>query len=55
MVQQNNIPTNNAPVMEKIENQTVNEGNSLNFALNATDADGDILTYSASNLPTGAA
>ena len=51
----NNIPTNNAPVMEKIENQTVNEGNSLNFALNATDADGDILTYSASNLPTGAA
>jgi uncharacterized membrane protein len=50
----NNIPTNNAPVMEKIENQAVNEGCLLTFALNASDVDGDSLIYSATGIPAGA-
>lgn len=45
---------NNAPLLNSIGNRTVNEGQLIEFAVNATDADGDVLTYSASNLPAGA-
>jgi hypothetical protein len=47
--------TNNAPVLAAIGNKTVNEGSTLVFVSSATDIDvGDTLTYSASNLPSGA-
>jgi N-acetylneuraminic acid mutarotase len=47
-------PSNNPPVLDPIGNQTVLEGQTLQFTLSATDPDGDALTYSASNLPPGA-
>ncbi|KCZ72055.1 putative Ig domain-containing protein [Candidatus Methanoperedens nitroreducens] len=40
-----------APVLEPIGNKTVNEGELLEFTINAT---GENLTYSAGNLPAGA-
>jgi hypothetical protein len=46
--------TNQAPVLDPVGNQTVDEGSLLSFTLSATDDDGDPLTYSASNLPSGA-
>jgi hypothetical protein len=47
--------TNNYPVLDPVGNKSVDEGNLLEFTISATDADGgDTLTYSASNLPTGA-
>jgi len=45
---------NRAPVLTSIGNKSVNEGSLLQFTLSATDADGDTLTYSAVNLPSGA-
>lgn len=45
---------NHAPVLDLIGNRTVNEGELIEFTVNATDADNDTLTYSASNLPPGA-
>lgn len=45
---------NNPPVLAAIGNKTVLEGATLNFTLSANDADGDALTYSATNLPSGA-
>ncbi|WP_412071671.1 discoidin domain-containing protein [Reichenbachiella sp.] len=45
-------PTNNAPVVDGIAAQSVEEGNSLNVSVAASDADGDNLTLSATNLPT---
>ena len=45
---------NRPPVLESIGDKTVNESELLEFTLNATDLDGDTLTYSASNLPSGA-
>ncbi len=45
---------NAAPTFDPIEDQEVYAGQELNFNVNATDADGDALTYSASNLPAGA-
>ncbi|TAN62069.1 tandem-95 repeat protein, partial [bacterium] len=45
---------NRAPVLTAIGNQIVTENSTLTFTISATDADGDTLTYSASNLPTGA-
>jgi hypothetical protein len=42
------------PVLNAIGNKSINEGATLSFAVSATDADGDALTYSASNLPVGA-
>jgi PKD repeat protein len=42
------------PVLGSIGNKTVNEGSLLEFTLNAVDPEGDALTYSASNLPSGA-
>ena len=49
------IHINQAPVLAAIGNKTLNEGSLLGFTISATDPDGDTLTYSASNLPTGAA
>lgn len=45
---------NKAPVIGSIRNQTVTAGNPLTFTVNASDANGDSLTYSASSLPSGA-
>ena len=42
------------PVLTAIGGKSVNEGATLSFAISATDANGDALTYSASNLPSGA-
>jgi hypothetical protein len=48
----NNI--NRPPVLANIGNKTVTEDQPLQFTISATDPDGDSLTYSTSNLPTGA-
>jgi N-acetylneuraminic acid mutarotase len=48
----NNV--NRPPVIASIGEQTVNEGQTLTFTVNASDPEGDALTYSASNLPQGA-
>ncbi|MDO8528058.1 MAG: putative Ig domain-containing protein [Deltaproteobacteria bacterium] len=47
----NNV--NSPPILNSIGNRTVNEGGLLTFTVFASDPDGDALTYSASNLPTG--
>jgi hypothetical protein len=41
-------------VLEQIGNKTVNAGSKIQFAINATDPDGDSLTYSASGLMANA-
>ncbi|MCL6582932.1 MAG: HYR domain-containing protein [bacterium] len=43
-----------APVLQPIGNQKVMVGNTLSFTVQATDEDGDAITYAASNLPAGA-
>ena len=51
----NPAPTDNQPpILNAIGNKVVNEGQFLTFTISATDPDGDNLTYSASNLPSGA-
>ncbi|HLD56786.1 MAG TPA: putative Ig domain-containing protein [archaeon] len=45
---------NKSPILDTIGNKIVNEGNTLTFTINASDPDNDVLTYSASNLPSGA-
>jgi hypothetical protein len=46
---------NSSPVLDPIGAKTVNEGELLEFTISASDPDaGDILTYSAENLPIGA-
>ncbi len=45
---------NSAPVIEAIPNQTVTILKELKFTVSGTDKDGDILSYSAKNLPNGA-
>ncbi|MCA9405666.1 MAG: VCBS repeat-containing protein [Candidatus Omnitrophica bacterium] len=45
---------NQAPVLASIGNKNVNENQLLQFTISATDPDNDPLTYSASNLPSGA-
>ena len=45
---------NREPVLAPIGDKSVDEGQTLTFTISATDADGNGLTYSASNLPTGA-
>jgi len=42
------------PVLNAIGNKSVNEGATLSFTISGSDANGDALTYSASNLPVGA-
>ena len=49
-----NTETNQAPVLNSIGNQSIDEGQQLQFTITATDPNGDDLTYSASNLPSGA-
>ena len=46
-------PVNSAPVVTKPANQTGIFGRAVSLAIAASDADGDALTYSASNLPAG--
>jgi len=47
---------NSPPVLPPIGNKSVDEGNRLSFAVSAIDADqDDVLTYSAVDLPPGAA
>jgi hypothetical protein len=49
------LAPNNAPVLNAVGDRTTNEGVSLTFTISATDADSsDVLTYTASGLPTGA-
>lgn len=48
------IKTNNSPVFDVIGNKTVGEGQLLQFTVSASDPDGDILSYAATNLPQGA-
>jgi hypothetical protein len=48
----NNV--NRAPVLTAVGNKTANESSLLSFSVTASDPDGDALTYSASNLPSGA-
>jgi len=45
---------NRPPVLDPIGNKTVNEGELLEFTVTANDPDGDNMTFSASNLPSGA-
>jgi hypothetical protein len=45
---------NRPPVLNPIGSKSVGEGNLLTFTLTASDPDGDGLTLSASNVPTGA-
>jgi hypothetical protein len=46
---------NQPPVLNAIGNRSVNVGQLLQFTISATDPNNDTLTYSASNLPAGAA
>ncbi|AQT69446.1 Chitinase A precursor [Anaerohalosphaera lusitana] len=50
----NSEPTNTAPAVTDVADQTVKAGQNLEFVVEASDADGDALTYSSPNLPTGA-
>ncbi len=45
--------TNHAPVLQPIAATIGAEGSALSFTVTATDADGDPLTYSGTNLPGG--
>lgn len=51
---QGSVEINWPPVLDSIGNKTVREGDTLTFTISGSDPDGDSLTYSASNLPTGA-
>jgi len=46
--------SNLAPVLTPVENRTVSVGELLQFTVSAVDPDGDLLSYSVSNLPPGA-
>ncbi len=46
------LPTNTAPVIGSIANQTLDENTSLNVSISATDVDLDNITLTASNLPS---
>lgn len=48
----NNV--NQPPILAEIGNKSVNENNPLSFSINASDPDGDTITYSAQSLPSGA-
>ncbi|MDQ1275579.1 MAG: hypothetical protein QG610_1153 [Euryarchaeota archaeon] len=48
------VDVNQAPVLNTIQNTTVETGNILTFTVSASDEDGDTLTYFASNIPEGA-
>lgn len=44
---------NRAPVMNPVGNQTVNEGQNLQFTVVADDPDGDLVALTATNIPDG--
>ena len=46
---------NRAPVLASIGSQSIDENSALSFPISASDADGETVTYSALNLPSGAA
>lgn len=48
-------PENQPPVFSSIGDQQVNEGEELTFTVAAADPDEDVLVYSATDLPEGAA
>jgi hypothetical protein len=48
------VNNNRPPVLNAIGNQSVNEGQLVKFTISASDPEGDELTYSASDLPSGA-
>lgn len=48
-------PTNEPPVLAAIGDRGATVGSALQFTVSATDLDGDLLSYTASNLPPGAA
>mgnify|MGYP001454594098 FL=1 len=54
MVAINVADNNRTPVLATIGSQTVTAGTGLSFSVAASDADGDNLSFSATNLPTGA-
>lgn len=45
---------NHTPVFDTLDDVSTSEGTPVQFAVSATDADGDTISYSATNLPTGA-
>jgi hypothetical protein len=47
--------TNSPPVLSAIGAKSTRENERLAFSITATDPDGDTITYSATNLPSGAA
>jgi hypothetical protein len=48
------LPINRPPALNPIASKTVDEGQTLQFAVSASDPDGDVLVYQADNLPGGA-
>ncbi len=48
------VPAPDAPVLATLGNQTIAEGSLLSLALSASDPDGEMLSFSASGLPSGA-
>jgi hypothetical protein len=48
------VTTDRSPVLNSIGAKAVAWNSNLSFSLSGSDADGDSLTYSASNLPSGA-
>jgi hypothetical protein len=46
-------PVNQPPVLAAIGNKAIEEGQTISVALSATDADGDVLTYSVAGNPSG--
>ena len=48
------VPANDAPTIESIPNQQINEGTSFIYELSSNDIDGDQLNYSIINIDNGA-
>ncbi len=49
------VDANTAPVITPVADKTVNTNQQLTFDIVAVDGEGDVLMYSAANIPTGAA
>ena len=47
-------PIKQAPILNPIEDKSINVGSLLELAISANDPDGDFLTYSTTTLPEGA-
>ncbi|GAA0420587.1 hypothetical protein GCM10009133_31250 [Cocleimonas flava] len=47
------IPVNTPPTVTSLSNQNTQQGSSVSLAIQATDVDGDSLSYSAAGLPNG--